>query len=64
MSPMSPGAPGETPGLACSYDVHEDSVYGLAWCEADEFAFCSLAYDGTAVVNDVPRATKYAALQA
>ena len=51
-------------GLACAYDAHQDSVYSLGWCAADEFCICSLAYDGTAVVSQVPRAAKFAALQA
>ncbi|KAL3130790.1 hypothetical protein ABBQ38_000129 [Trebouxia sp. C0009 RCD-2024] len=46
-------------GLACTYDDHEDSVYGVAWSMVDPWTFASLSYDGRLVVNRVPSQTKY-----
>lgn len=46
-------------GMACSYDDHEDSIYGAAWSLADPWTFASLSYDGRLVVNRVPSHTKY-----
>jgi len=55
----SVGAGGELDGKAASYDEHEDSVYGLAWSNADPWLFASLSYDGRVVVNKVPKGIKY-----
>lgn len=46
-------------GKACTYDDHEDSVYGAAWSLSDPWTFASLSYDGRLVVNKVPSHTKY-----
>jgi len=42
--------------LIKSYDVHEESVYSVAWgCyEASPYIFASLSYDGRVVINQVP----------
>jgi WD40 repeat protein len=42
--------------LIKSYDVHEESVYSVAWgCyEASPYVFASLSYDGRVVINQVP----------
>lgn len=40
-------------------DQHEDSVYGLAWSPADAWIYCSLSYDGRAIINHVPSTEKY-----
>jgi len=42
-----------------SYEDHEDSVYSVAWSKGDAWVFCSLSYDGRAMVNTVPSAEKY-----
>jgi hypothetical protein len=41
--------------LIKSYDVHEESVYSVAWgCyEASPYVFASLSYDGRVVINQV-----------
>lgn len=52
--------PADTAGredyLIKSYDVHEESVYSVAWgCyEASPYVFASLSYDGRVVINQVP----------
>ncbi|KAG9303418.1 hypothetical protein G9A89_013744 [Geosiphon pyriformis] len=51
--------PKPTDGLVRTYDQHEESVYGVAWSPYDAWVFCSLSYDGRAVVNRVPREEKY-----
>ncbi|CAG8588800.1 1020_t:CDS:2, partial [Acaulospora morrowiae] len=43
-----------TDGLVRTYDQHEDSVYSVAWSACDPWVFCSLSYDGRAVINRVP----------
>jgi len=48
-----------TDGLVRTYDQHEDSVYSVAWSAHDPWVFCSLSYDGRAVINRVPREEKY-----
>lgn len=40
-------------------DQHEDSVYSVAWSAAEAWVYCSLSYDGRAVVNHVPSTEKY-----
>ncbi|CAI2170604.1 3714_t:CDS:10 [Funneliformis geosporum] len=40
-----------TDGLVRTYDQHEDSVYSVAWSAHDPWIFCSLSYDGRAVIN-------------
>ncbi|CAG8509432.1 2207_t:CDS:2 [Acaulospora colombiana] len=48
-----------TDGLVRTYDQHEDSVYSVAWSASDPWVFCSLSYDGRAVINRVPSEEKY-----
>ncbi|RHZ61887.1 hypothetical protein Glove_345g6 [Diversispora epigaea] len=48
-----------TDGLVRTYDQHEDSVYSVAWSASDPWIFCSLSYDGRAVINKVPSEEKY-----
>ncbi|KAJ3085619.1 Protein tssc1, partial [Quaeritorhiza haematococci] len=48
-----------TDGLVLTYDQHEDSVYSVAWSNADPWIFASLSFDGRVVVNMVPRSHKY-----
>ncbi|KAI9206921.1 WD40-repeat-containing domain protein [Polychytrium aggregatum] len=48
-----------TDGLVATYDQHEESVYSVAWSEADPWVFASLSCDGRVVVNTVPREHKY-----
>ncbi|KAF0373004.1 WD40 repeat-like protein [Gigaspora margarita] len=48
-----------TDGLVRAYDQHEDSVYAVAWSACDPWVFCSLSYDGRAVINRVPKEEKY-----
>nr|CAG8497676.1 3436_t:CDS:10 [Entrophospora candida] len=38
-------------GLVRTYDQHEDSVYAVSWSSCDPWVFCSLSYDGRAVIN-------------
>jgi EARP and GARP complex-interacting protein 1 len=40
-------------------DLHEDSVYGLAWSAASPWMCCSLSYDGRVVLSHVLSAEKY-----
>lgn len=40
-------------------DHHEDSVYGVTWSAADAWVYCSLSYDGRAMINHVPSTEKY-----
>lgn len=42
-----------------SYDLHDDSVYGLAWSNSDAWVFAGLSYDGRLVLNHVPSPEKY-----
>jgi len=51
-----------TATLAATFDVHEDSVHGLAWSSADPWLFASVSYDGRVAVNRVPGNVKYAIL--
>jgi len=58
---LSPGRGGRGGGLRepmCAFPHHDDSVYGLAWSGADEFAFASVSYDGRLVVNALPKSVK------
>ena len=41
------------------YDQHTDSVYAVAWSQADAWSFCSVSYDGRVAVNHVPSSEKY-----
>ena len=45
--------------LVKQYDVHEDSVYSLAWSVADPWIFASLSFDGRVVVDHVPSVEMY-----
>lgn len=42
-----------------TYDLHDDSVYGLAWSACDAWVFAGLSYDGRLVLNHVPSPEKY-----
>ena len=67
--PRSPGAGGAGggggaggaggAGDATTFDEHEESVYSVAWSEADPWAFASLSHDGRLVCSRVPDSTKY-----
>lgn len=52
-----PGAGGA--GDSTTFDEHEESVYSVAWSEADPWAFASLSHDGRLVCSRVPDSTKY-----
>jgi WD40 repeat protein len=47
-------------GLVGIYDMHEDSVYSIAWSNGDPWIFASLSFDGVVSVNLVPQDHKYA----
>ena len=40
-------------------DQHEESVYGVAWSQADAWLFASLSYDGRVIADQVPSTEKY-----
>ncbi len=40
-------------------DQHEECVYGAAWSPADAWVYCSLSFDGRAIVSHVPSTEKY-----
>ncbi|KAJ1432272.1 hypothetical protein B484DRAFT_447906 [Ochromonadaceae sp. CCMP2298] len=40
-------------------DQHEDSVYSVAWSAADAWIYCSLSFDGRAMISHVPSTEKY-----
>ncbi|KAJ8600235.1 hypothetical protein CTAYLR_001971 [Chrysophaeum taylorii] len=42
-----------------TFDLHDDSVYSLAWSACNAWAFTSLSYDGRVVLNHVPSPEKY-----
>ncbi|KAJ3107014.1 Protein tssc1 [Phlyctochytrium planicorne] len=48
-----------TDALVSSYRDYEDSVFGVAWSNADPWIFASLSFDGRVVVNLVPKTKKY-----
>ncbi len=54
-SPLGAGCAGDS----TTFDEHEESVYSVAWSEADPWAFASLSHDGRLVCSRVPDSTKY-----
>jgi hypothetical protein len=42
-----------------TWDEHEDSVYGMAWSNADPWLLASLSFDGRVIINRVPKNIKY-----
>lgn len=51
---------GEAPDCKVrALDSHEESVYGLAWSQADAWIFASLSYDGRVICDQVPSTEKY-----
>ncbi|KAF7731262.1 Protein tssc1 [Apophysomyces ossiformis] len=49
-------------GLIRTYDQHEDSVYSVAWSQADTWTFASLSYAGRIIISQVPTAEKFGIL--
>ncbi|KAI8365329.1 WD40-repeat-containing domain protein [Radiomyces spectabilis] len=46
-------------GLIYTYDQHEDSVYSIAWSQADTWTFASLSYAGRVIISQVPTSEKF-----
>jgi len=42
-----------------TFDVHEESVYSVAWSACDAWVFASLDYSGRVAINHVPSTEKY-----
>lgn len=38
---------------------NNESCYSVAWSSCDAWVFCSIGYDGTAILNHTPSAEKY-----
>jgi len=41
-------------GLIATYDKHDESVYDIAWSNADPWVFASISFDGRLLINMVP----------